>query len=591
MLTVIFHRHPSKPFVIATGGVDKKVKVWNLEDELSVKSMGVESFNFSNNSNTHKSTDSHGSGSNHSMASTPSPSTSPPPRMKDSLDHSYHGKLPVSDQSSNILNRSMHTITLQNTDHWGNGSSHSEGLLRKMNSPMSKASKSTSKLAYELSIAERVEKLRWRPPKCPVSSNDRKRHLNSNSVNSDHHGAMLAVSTSVIGSASAGSGKVYLFSCDRPFMPLSIVDGHKEKCCPDFIWLDTPDGEDIDMKAWDGKHFSTRRNMNASYRNYDEVNRLENTWQHILTCGRDGKCLVQNLCRGEKPISTVPPSAFALAELSPFQQGYGSLQLIAAHQNVPAGNINEYELCGFRRDEFSAKAPGIFNEKDAQIVDNSYIHDPDRNTLNELSQNLELTFSTTDSGDIRDIGVKKQNNVTIAPEVVHLSRFADAYKLGVDHQCPTKASVCRFNASIARNLKFNALAHMWDTLASLLVGAGSDDLSDANPKNGFPLNALSFALLPTLRRLLMERADAGDVQTCVVICEVMEVFASSKNSSSMAPQTLTLAIPNLDIRLVRQWYISYIELLQQMCLFSHATNLIRICKDPEIAKLNQQSTT
>ena len=36
---------------------------------------------------------------------------------------------------------------------------------------------------------------------------------------------------------------------------------------------------------------------------------------------------------------------------------------------------------------------------------------------------------------------------------------------------------------------------------------------------------------------------------------------------------------------------SYIELLQQMCLFSHATDLIGRCRDPEISKLNQKSTT
>jgi hypothetical protein len=45
------------------------------------------------------------------------------------------------------------------------------------------------------------------------------------------------------------------------------------------------------------------------------------------------------------------------------------------------------------------------------------------------------------------------------------------------------------------------------------------------------------------------------------------------------------------LMLVREWYLSYIDLLRDMCLFSQATFLIRSCKDPFIGALNQQSTT
>jgi hypothetical protein len=128
---------------------------------------------------------------------------------------------------------------------------------------------------------------------------------------------------------------------------------------------------------------------------------------------------------------------------------------------------------------------------------------------------------------------------------------------------------------------------MWRILASLVEGSGSDELANANLKKNSSLNALSFALLPTVKALLIERADAGDVQSCVVICEVMEVIPKNQTMENSS----YLAIPGLDRILVRQWYLSYIELLQQMRLFPHATNLISKCRDPEIAKLNQQSTT
>ena len=50
-------------------------------------------------------------------------------------------------------------------------------------------------------------------------------------------------------------------------------------------------------------------------------------------------------------------------------------------------------------------------------------------------------------------------------------------------------------------------------------------------------------------------------------------------------------IPSLNISLVREWYLTYIDLLQQMCLFTQAASLIRNCNDPVINALNQQSTT
>ena len=88
---------------------------------------------------------------------------------------------------------------------------------------------------------------------------------------------------------------------------------------------------------------------------------------------------------GVRPLNQVPKSTFALANLvrwyiycaiynipgsdtnvhgqSPFQPGYGSLQVIAAHQpNIPSGFNNEFDLCGLRQDDISSSALGVFNE-------------------------------------------------------------------------------------------------------------------------------------------------------------------------------------------------------------------------------------
>ena len=70
-------------------------------------------------------------------------------------------------------------------------------------------------------------------------------------------------------------------------------------------------------------------------------------------------------------------------------------------------------------------------------------------------------------------------------------------------------------------------------------------------------------------------------------CEVCGIVAPPSGSE----QQPRILIPDLSIELVREWYLSYIDLLQQMCLFSHAAALIGSCSDPAVGALNQQSTT
>lgn len=126
---------------------------------------------------------------------------------------------------------------------------------------------------------------------------------------------------------------------------------------------------------------------------------------------------------------------------------------------------------------------------------------------------------------------------------------------------------------------------MWTTLAIILEGSHSGiPMSSASKP---PQSALPFLLLNTLQNLLLQRADAGDVQTCVILCEVMDVILPPMEAGGVAKSSL----PSVGIEIIREWYFSYIDLLQQMCLFTQAASLIRNCNDPVIGALNQQSTT
>lgn len=189
-----------------------------------------------------------------------------------------------------------------------------------------------------------------------------------------------------------------------------------------------------------------------------------------------------------------------------------------------------------------------------------------------------------DQGPLDENGLpspdQEEEVICVAPEVVHLSRFASSYKLYPDEDCPTRVELCLHNGDVADDLRCGSLARMWRSIASMLNGSGLDELP-SKALTCQPSNVMHFAILPTIKSLLLERADAGDVQTCVALCEVLQVVEPENGTR----------LPGLELNLVREWYLAYIDLLQQMCLFTSATFLIKKSLDPFIGALNQQSTT
>ena len=274
-------------------------------------------------------------------------------------------------------------------------------------------------------------------------------------------------------------------------------------------------------------------------------------------------------------------SHFAMANLSPFQSGYGSLQCFSVYQNVPNRKDEDFMLTGLRQDQFTAEAPGIFHEDDLRHSDTNENRE-DFSGKRLPSTVPELVFSVIDQGNLDSEGLPiHQDNDTlcVAPEVVHLSRFSRSYKMYPDDDCSQRVDLCYYNSNVANELKCGSLSRMWRTVASLLQGSGLHELPSSNMTN--PVNPFQYTLFPTIKALLLERAEAGDVQTCVVLCEVLQVLQSGGSVS----------VPGLPVTLVREWYLSYIDILHQMCLFSAAAYLIKNCNDEVIGGMNQQSTT
>lgn len=547
--------HPNRPYLIATGGSnDRLVKIWNLESSLKL------------DGNT--------------------------------------AITPLHDNQNTISSKGMDSLQSMESDAYTDSSSHSWGS--KTSAAMAAAAAFTigssatgaplSRLreTHSLAVAAGVKRIKWRPPSS-TSRQGHSQHHYSESAEvdenrrqaeevGDRHDSMLAVAAA----RGAGSGFIALWSYHRPFMPLSVVEGHEEAVA-DLHWLDTPIHE--------GKAFSSALSpgdFESRYSSLTETQVGGRIWQHVLSVGKDGRCLIQSLVRGDRPISRVPPSAFAIANLSPFQKGSGSLQIFSVSQNVPSrGRANDFWLTGLRRDHSTALAPGIFREEITHeiVSENTIAHDS--GYPNILQQRIpvnhpSITFNVVDQGELDAEGQPStagdSGAMIIAPEVVHMSRFASMYVLYPSPEVPTRSQICIHNAEVAQKLLNENLAQMWQMIAALLERAEIDSLADLdstttsgqNPKNPF-----RFAVCPTLHAILEDRANDGDVQTCVALCEVLEVVTRDQ----------TIRVPNLEIQLVREWYLSYIDLLRDMCLFSHACSVIRSAKDPLIAGLNQNSTT
>jgi hypothetical protein len=175
---------------------------------------------------------------------------------------------------------------------------------------------------HVLSVSTSVTKIRWRPP-----AFDSFLTAGEEEDNVDRHDSMLAVATARLASAG-GSGVLSLWSYNRPFMPLSVVEGHEEGAVTDFVWLDTPQ---VNQKSKNGSKLAQaesearrlRMNQNPSLQDTFEGRstgrEVESTlfdnkgkekdavkaesssvyiWQHVLSVGRDGRCLLQSFARG-----------------------------------------------------------------------------------------------------------------------------------------------------------------------------------------------------------------------------------------------------------------------------------------------------
>jgi len=383
-----------------------------------------------------------------------------------------------------------------------------------------------------LNIASPVTKIRW----CAGSEDEESSHC-------------IAVSTaSIYGSdAAGGHGNVSLWSVDQPFVPLSVCEGHVEGPINSFDFVsrrrravEKPTAKDdaarrspeiISSLEPPSPHMSGRQQRLKGWQVDFNFRRERNNQNDelFISVGRDG-ALLQTFSLGSHPLKEIPTSNFAMANFSTFQRGSGSLQIVSVNQ--------------------------------------------------QRGSSKELAFSVIDSGCSEDLENSISSSlISVCPEITHLSRFAEMYVTSINEEHKTKSDLCLHNGSVANKLGNVPICHMWRTLAFML--------KSTETCHGDIISPMTYALLPTVRKLLLQRADAGDIQTCVVVSEIIDVIVPPPASGGSA----RCRISGIDLSIVQEWYLTYIDMLRSLGMFMKTTELVRNCKDPVIASLSRQSTT
>ena len=278
---------------------------------------------------------------------------------------------------------------------------------------------------------------------------------------------------------------------------------------------------------------------------------------------------------------TIPSS---LVAMRPLPSSDASMHIVSIKQAVPNRKADDFNLTRLTTD--FPEGVGIFREIEEESNNHTYYdmrprtmsdrdHRLDKNTAGNVL--LNSFFTDAASGDHH-----------IAPELRNIKHYACHYRTTGG----SASEIFTHNASVAAEVGAKKISKMWSILSVLSYGQGLSGSSG---------DALDPLFTPTISSLLKERGDFGDVQTCVTICEIVDIFegqtatgAGSGDSkellASSTSQPLSSTGLDIDLELVREWYLSYVEILQRLRLFEACTVLLSGCKDSVVSAVNQQST-
>jgi hypothetical protein len=282
-------------------------------------------------------------------------------------------------------------------------------------------------------------------------------------------------------------------------------------------------------------------------------------WQHVVSIGRDGCVFLENLAYGSRPTTQVPSSVLALSN---------SNTLAAVHQLPPNRQEDDWGLTLLRRDATSESALGVFATSRWGAADGEEASTSNLKQANEKQQSRD---GHEDGGEeLNSLGrwgrqdeycrrVQETNiqltamDTLIEPHQKYLKHFALTWATKESHPHMTSSELCQHNSTLCSAVGCEEQCRMWLILASLL-----------ETKNE-PGSLFLFIGPTAIESLLQARIDCGDVQSAVYVCLLLGVFQ--------------MAEPPFPIQQVREWFLSYIEMLRSRAMFVEATEIVKLSGD------------
>jgi WD40 repeat protein len=155
----------------------------------------------------------------------------------------------------------------------------------------------TQKAAYVLHTPAAVGRVAWRPSS-PNDSMVQRRQL------------QLATS-------SPDRGEVSVWAVNMPNIPVCVLKGHSSEACTGIFWLDTPVSEP--EKAPPIGPEKSKTSFMQRKETAPPVKKGEPTWlgvhQHILSSGKDGRLMVQDLRNGTFPRQHIARSVAVISSM------------------------------------------------------------------------------------------------------------------------------------------------------------------------------------------------------------------------------------------------------------------------------------
>ena len=276
-------------------------------------------------------------------------------------------------------------------------------------------------------------------------------------------------------------------------------------------------------------------------------------WQHVVSIGKDGNVFLENLAYGKRPTEQVPSSVFGVSN---------SNFIAAVHQKPPNRAIDDFGLTGLRRGGREEDAIGIFRTlaEDASAAEEQE-GEGRWPAQDEYSRRVQVTSIAVSSMDARRSKLDE-----LEPHHKFMKHFAANFVTKWRPPLRSSFEVCVHNAKVCEEVGCGELGRMWRILGSLLETKNAE-------------GSLFHFIAPTaIKSLLQDRVDCGDVQSCVYVCGVLDVFEMKS--------------PPFEIDIVREWYLNYVEQLRSRAMFVEATEVIKYSGDPggDVGSMSKMGT-